>query len=266
MRLRFPLLCLSLLACGAARAASSFSTDATDLWWNPQESGWGLNVVQQGPTIFATLFVYGLGQESHWYVASELGAQGAAASTMTFSGPLYESTGPVYYATFDPANVTRRTVGAMTFLYTPPNRARLTYTVDGVSVAKDLERQTWRANDMSGQYGVITTVQKVGSCGAGSTPEVSGSSLAISQSGTDVSMSDTNMSGAPLCTYAGSYDQTGRLGSVTGTATCQGIATPFQYANIEVGVHGFIASYSGRSAGCDLVGQIVGVRSTVAAQ
>jgi hypothetical protein len=30
----------------------------TALWWNPGESGWGLNLNQQGTTIFGTLFTY----------------------------------------------------------------------------------------------------------------------------------------------------------------------------------------------------------------
>jgi hypothetical protein len=33
--------------------------DATDLWINPSESGWGISVYHQGATLFASLFVYG---------------------------------------------------------------------------------------------------------------------------------------------------------------------------------------------------------------
>ena len=47
-----------LLAC-RAHAFSQTGEDITDLWWNPAESGWGMNVIQQGDTSFVTMFVYG---------------------------------------------------------------------------------------------------------------------------------------------------------------------------------------------------------------
>ena len=37
--------------------ATTYSTDYTDLWYNPNESGWGLNLIQQYQTMFGTLFV-----------------------------------------------------------------------------------------------------------------------------------------------------------------------------------------------------------------
>ena len=36
----------------------SFSNNFQDLWWNPSESGWGVNVAHQGDILFATLFTY----------------------------------------------------------------------------------------------------------------------------------------------------------------------------------------------------------------
>ncbi len=38
--------------------ATSFSNDQSDLWWNANENGWGIQFVQRGSTIFATMFVY----------------------------------------------------------------------------------------------------------------------------------------------------------------------------------------------------------------
>ena len=42
----------------AAPAKTSFSSDQSDLWWVPSESGWGMQIVQQAGILFATLFVY----------------------------------------------------------------------------------------------------------------------------------------------------------------------------------------------------------------
>jgi len=50
-------------------SATTFSIDYTDLWYIPTESGWGLNVIQQGNVMFATLFVYGTDNTPRWYVA-----------------------------------------------------------------------------------------------------------------------------------------------------------------------------------------------------
>ena len=60
----------------AANAFDAFATpqhqNMTDMWFNPAESGWGLNLIHQGDTLFATLFVYGPDGQPRWYVASSL--------------------------------------------------------------------------------------------------------------------------------------------------------------------------------------------------
>jgi len=42
------------------------ATDYTDIWWNPSESGWGVNIAQNGNFIFATFFVYAPGNAPTW--------------------------------------------------------------------------------------------------------------------------------------------------------------------------------------------------------
>ncbi len=36
---------------------TAVTTDVSDLWWNPSESGWGMQLVQEGNFVFATVFV-----------------------------------------------------------------------------------------------------------------------------------------------------------------------------------------------------------------
>ena len=50
--------------------STSFSTDQSDLYYIPAESGWGVQLVQRGSVIFATLFVFGPGGATTWYVAT----------------------------------------------------------------------------------------------------------------------------------------------------------------------------------------------------
>jgi hypothetical protein len=48
---------------------TAFSIDQSELWWEPAESGWGIQFVQTDSTIFATLHVYGPQSQPAWYVA-----------------------------------------------------------------------------------------------------------------------------------------------------------------------------------------------------
>ncbi|HET7402003.1 MAG TPA: hypothetical protein VFJ62_09485, partial [Usitatibacter sp.] len=160
-----------LCASAGAHAATAVINDVTDLWFNPAESGWGLNLIEQGNIAFATLFVYDQSGRARWFVASELdGAPAAAGQPVVFTGKLYETSGPVFSApAFNPANVTVREAGRMAFQLTPPNTGHLTYTVDGVAVDKNVERQTWASNDLSGQYYGVRVTQLSAStpaCGA----------------------------------------------------------------------------------------------------
>jgi len=49
---------------------SAFATDFTDIWFSPQESGWGVNVVQSDNFLFLTFFIYGADKQPTWYTAS----------------------------------------------------------------------------------------------------------------------------------------------------------------------------------------------------
>ena len=53
----------------AATLGTARAGQYSDLWWNPQESGWGLNLVQQDETAFVTLFVYDAENRPTWYFA-----------------------------------------------------------------------------------------------------------------------------------------------------------------------------------------------------
>jgi len=112
----------------------------TALWWNPQESGWGLNLNHQGDILFGTLFTYDAAGAPLWLV---LPAGALQAGTATYSGDLYRTTGPPFNAEpFTPigaANLTR--VGTMSVAFQGDDSATLTYSVNGVAVVKSIERQ-----------------------------------------------------------------------------------------------------------------------------
>jgi hypothetical protein len=91
------------------RAVADKTTDASDLWWIPTESGWGIQLVQQETTIFATMFVYGPNKQPTWYVGL---LSRDTPTTFTWTGTLYATTGPWFGTVpFDPATTTAVPVG-----------------------------------------------------------------------------------------------------------------------------------------------------------
>jgi hypothetical protein len=116
----------------------------TALWWNPAESGWGLNLNNQGNIVFATLFTYEAGRTPMWLVMSNGAMQ---TDGVTFTGDLYRTTGPAFNANpFTPigaANLSK--VGTMTVSFVDVNGGTLRYTVNGVEVGKAIQRQVFGA-------------------------------------------------------------------------------------------------------------------------
>ena len=114
----------------------------TALWWNSQESGWGINLNHQGSTVFATLFSYDANRAPLWLVMSGGRMQSDGVS---YTGDLYRTTGPAFnaqpFTPIGPSNLTR--VGAMTVKFDDANAATLTYTVDNVQVVKNIQRQVY---------------------------------------------------------------------------------------------------------------------------
>ncbi|QJR09721.1 hypothetical protein DSM104443_00771 [Usitatibacter rugosus] len=127
--------------CTAATGSRAALTNYQDIWWNAGESGWGINLTQQGDTMFASLFTYGLDGSGLWLVMTS----GKRQPDGAFSGDLYRTTGPAFNAQpFTPigaADVTR--VGTMRLAFTNGETGTLQYSVDGISVTKAITRQVF---------------------------------------------------------------------------------------------------------------------------
>ncbi len=123
------------------------ATNYQDLWWaaGGTESGWGVNLIHQGSTIFATWFTYDTNRNPVWYSATA-----TQTAPKTYTGALLRTNGPAFNAVpFDPTLVGRTTVGTATFTFTSGNDGSFTYQVnDGANVAnqtKAINRQVFRA-------------------------------------------------------------------------------------------------------------------------
>jgi len=118
------------------------ATNYEGLWWaSPagSESGWGINFAHQGDTIVATWFTYDVTGKGLWLVmaAPKTGAN-------TYSGTLYTTTGPPFYAVpFSPGQVMATAVGTGTLSFGDANNGTFAYTVNGISQNKAITRQVF---------------------------------------------------------------------------------------------------------------------------
>jgi hypothetical protein len=125
------------------QAPSDPPFNRTDLWWNPNESGWGMNIVQHpSGTIFATWYTYDADQTPAWYVVpSGEWLDNPNGRPNQYVGPIYRTSGPPVADNFDPSRVTRTLVGEAQFTFEGWDSVRAKLTVDGNTVTKDLQRQ-----------------------------------------------------------------------------------------------------------------------------
>jgi hypothetical protein len=212
--------------------------NGSDMWFDPAESGWGLNIFHQGDTLFAALFVYGPDSQPKWYVASSL-----AGGPTTYSGALYEATGPAFSGPFNPSNVMVRQVGTMTVAL-GSDVSNLDYTVDSVHVTKQVRPFTFRRTNLTGSYYGYQYQPE-----AGGTPEIRrDQNITIQDDGTDIAM-ETQSDSEIGCSYSGTRGQNGQIETVSGTYFCGPMASPVRSGSWLMSVDptpdGFTGSFTG---------------------
>jgi len=113
------------------------------LWWRApagSESGWGINLTQQGDVLFATWFTYDTDGTGLWLVMPN----GAKGSGDTWSGTLYRTTGPAFNASpWNPLDVAATAVGTATFAFTDGDNGTFSYTVNGLAQSKAIVREAF---------------------------------------------------------------------------------------------------------------------------
>jgi hypothetical protein len=109
----------------------------TDLWWNADESGWGLGIFQ-GPTnlIFATWFVYDAAGRPVWYTLQP----GRWSGGKIYSGPIYKTTGTWFGGPFDTRLVTENVVGDGNLYFFDAQHASFRVTLEGITNSKQITR------------------------------------------------------------------------------------------------------------------------------
>ena len=128
-------------SCSATTGSRATLTNYQDMWWNPAESGWGVNIVHQNGTLFATLMTYDLAGNNLWLVMS----QGLPQPDGSYLGDLHRVSGPAFNAQpFTPITAASLAkVGTMRFAFTDGITGTLAYTVNGVPISKSITRQVF---------------------------------------------------------------------------------------------------------------------------
>lgn len=233
--LRVATIVLGLAGTLVAMPASA-AADLTDLWWNPSESGWGVNFVQADSFIFATFFVYGADNKPVWF-----SAQLTRDSNGAWKGPLYRSSGSYYGAPYNATLNNIDQVGDANFTPASETSGLLTYNVESVVVTKLIQRQTLLNIDLSGTYmGALIT--DVYNCDDASAVKTSRRFVDVSAAQTAGSADRIDFSFATggTCSFTGVAAQAGRLFRMeNATYTCgTGPATVYELKVTSLGMEG----------------------------
>ena len=123
-----------------ANGTAQFAVDYTDLWWNQNESGWGISLSQDHGMLFAAWYVYDASGRAIWYVVPSC-PLAAASGGNRCSGDLYQvSGGSPLTSAWNPSLAIPK-VGTATISFSDANNGQIAYTLNGVAGSKAITRQ-----------------------------------------------------------------------------------------------------------------------------
>jgi hypothetical protein len=114
--------------------------DFTDNWWNPDEPGWGLNVIQHATN--GTMLVwlsYDEAGRAAWVYTPDCKWQGARRC----SGTAFRATGLPWFERMRPGAASMQAVGSITAEFTGGDSGVLTVSIDGRSITSNMVRQAF---------------------------------------------------------------------------------------------------------------------------
>jgi hypothetical protein len=208
----------------------ALAVDWTDLWWNPNEAGWGVNLVQSNNFMFATFFIYGGDNKPTWVTANmNVDANGV------WSGPLYQTTGSYFGAPWVQGQLTQTQVGTATFTPTSSFTGTLTYNVNGVNVAKSIQRQTLTLIPLGGHYsGAVLSSFSNCTNANNNGSQTSYSNLTVTQTSSTSTLQLDFDSDFGKCTLVGTWQQNGSLYSIPNAAySCYSSALTAQVTEVK---------------------------------
>ncbi|HUP98381.1 MAG TPA: hypothetical protein VM073_10580 [Usitatibacter sp.] len=251
-------------------SATTFSTDYSDIWYNaPAESqaGWGVNIAQQRDILFVTMFIFDQANQPHWYVASNVNATGPNS----YTGQLFNIGSGTYFGAPWAGISGVAAVGNIAFTFNSPTTGSMTYTINNVQVTKQIVRQSWRSDNLQGNWfgGVVAA-------GSGcSTGILINGEITVTHAQPNISLRvefTNNLNQPGICTYNGTYSQVGRMGAINnGSYSCtingvgnalSGTFSVSEMQNSRTGFSGTTSGTASTGAGflCNYSGYMGGVR------
>jgi hypothetical protein len=112
-----------------------------DMWWGGErQSGWGIAILQQFGTLFATWFTYNEKGEPTWFVMPA----GSWTATDTFEGRIYRTSSSRWLAmSYNTTSFRVNDVGSFRVRFLTTDTAVFEWTIDGRSGSLPLSRQTF---------------------------------------------------------------------------------------------------------------------------
>jgi hypothetical protein len=99
------------------------------LWWNANESGWGVHFTQRGNNVFAAWYTYDARGNPKWYVSTCALPNGTIGTIGICNGTVYEVSGPTFFGTsFNPALVNPVNAGALQVNFQSADNGSMTYS------------------------------------------------------------------------------------------------------------------------------------------
>jgi len=211
-------LILAVLLLSASYAAAN---TYNDVFFDVAEPGWGVFVKQSNKFQFLAFYIYGQTGQPTWYTAQLTNSDGTG---LNYSGPLFATTGTYFANAWQGYVLTQVGTASFQGSAVPEDyfHATLTYTVNGVTVTKAIQRQNLTDFALSGTYSG-SIAGSVSSCAdVANNGNVNGRfSLNLAQAG-DASAAtltfnfvDTAHSGM-VCTLNGPLTHYGGLYTITG--------------------------------------------------
>jgi hypothetical protein len=224
----------------------ALATDYSDMWYLPQESGWGVNFTQNANVLFITFFLYDQNGKPTWYVA--ITYQNPDGS---FSGTLYSTTGTYFGAPWGSYTAT----AAGTASFTPVNayQGNLSYALTaGPTVTKSIQRQSLAAIDLTGNY----TGGQAGAYSSCADSSQNGGyrdtfDLQVTQSAGVLTLIFSYNGLGESCTFSGALVQNGQLFTVPSASyTCEdGLNTRASLSEIKQTSQGIEGTFSASGVG-----------------
>ena len=111
------------------------------LWWGApggSESGWGVNIAQQGDVWFAAWYTYDSEGDPTWFVMPA----GSRTSGEAFGGTLYRVTARSSWQSdpFDSSTVVSTPVGTLSFSFSDASNGSMVAVVNGTRISKSITR------------------------------------------------------------------------------------------------------------------------------